>query len=151
MAMGPVPSVATFLATVTKPSCFSGLEGGDATILAVLGQCTDTLVSALGDRATPPILEWGADGYSDNSCVVHIIALAARQLIGYRGYKKDSAADSEYIELAKRADDWLELVATKRRHPTFKDSTQGYRPDTPRISYATRSDAWTFRDRRYYR
>jgi hypothetical protein len=143
MAMGPVPSVDLFRGTVTKPECFEDIS--DDTIRNVLTQCTDHAVSAFGDRATPPIIEWGADGNSDTSCDGHIIALAARRLIGYRGYKHDSIADSEYINLGQRADDWLELVATKRRHPTFKDSTQGLRPDTPRISFARTSDAWTKR------
>ncbi len=139
MAQGPVPTDAAFLAGVSKPECFSGIA--QATRENVLSDCADEVVSAFGDRATAPILTW------DGACVRAVITLAARVLMAHRGYKKDPAGDSEFVALAARTDEWLELVAAKRRHPTFTDSTTGYRPDTPRVSGAQSADAWTRRAR----
>ena len=141
MAQGPVPSYAEFLGGVTKPECFTGPNPSSPTIPqaiveSVLEDCTDEVVSAFGDRATPPILTW------DGACKRAVICLSARVLMGHRGYKKDPGGDSEFVALAKRADEWLELVAAKRRHPTFTDSTVGLRPDTPRISSSLTADAW---------
>ena len=134
MAQGPVPSYAEFLAAVAKPDAFDSIA--QATVEGVLSLVTDEVVTAFGDRATPPILSW------DGSCVLAVVKKAARVLMGHRGFKRQQGSDDEYIALAKEADDWLELVAQKRRHPTFTDSTNGLRPETPLITGERTADAW---------
>lgn len=138
MADGPVPSVELFRASVTKPSAFESIA--DSIVANVLEQQTDIAASAFGDRAILPILTWSS------ACDSAVIAMTARVLMGYRGYKRDGAGDAEYVGLALRAEEWLEMVAQKRRHPSFTDSRgSAARPDAPRITSSRRSDDWTRR------
>lgn len=134
MAQGPVPTVDDFRTSVTKPDCFAAID--DSIIAKMLSRKTDYLVAAFGDRATAPILSW------DGSCEDAVIAFTARTLMGYRGYKKDAAGDSEFVALDVKADAFRNGIKDKTEHPTFEDSTPGLRPDTPLVGSSPTADYW---------
>ncbi len=94
------PTAARFRAMCPKPEAFAQIL--DATIDLFLEQGADELMSALGDRGTLPALEW------DAGCDGAVRALAARGLMGNRGYNRQAGADEEIVKLAERADGFLD-------------------------------------------
>lgn len=137
------PTSADFLASVTKPETFIGnsmtvpvVPGIPlSTIDRVLRQEADRAVAvALSDRSTPPILQ------IDEGFVAAVIAVAARALLGFRGWVKAPVeGDAEYVQLAERADAYLASCGPdtgqgKRTTPQFVDSRQNIVTDGVRIS-----------------
>lgn len=139
MANAPVPTAAEFRDSCTKPEAFASVDS--SVIDIVLARKVDYLAAAFGDRATLPILEW------DGSCVDAVFAFTARALMVFRGYKKSPEGDSEFVTLDVEAKKFRDGIKAKTEHPTFTDSTQGNRPDSPRINSERTSDAWTRRKR----
>lgn len=101
-----------------------------------------TVQSALGDRITPPLLEW------DECLEGHAVMLAWRPIMGMRGYKKDQGRDSEIVEMAKMADAYLSRLRPgaagpgKSENPMFVDSGLNKPRDAPRVISQQRSDGW---------
>lgn len=100
---------------------------------------SDTVQSAMGDRITPPLLQWDA-------CLEgHAMMLAWRPIMGVRGYKKDQGRDSEIVELAKVADAYLSRLRPgmsapgKSENPMFVDSGSNRPRDSIRIVSQTSS------------
>lgn len=121
MALYDFPLTAErFLSACSKPDAFSGIATD--TITLVCSQESDRVASALGDRATLPILQW--DGALDGAA----FARSARRLMTYRGYRKDAGADNEIVGMAKDADDFLARLRPgtsapgKSENPMFVDS-----------------------------
>jgi hypothetical protein len=140
MANGPVPTYAAYMAGCPFPEAFSGIA--QSTVELVLARKTDLLVSALGDRAKAPIISW------DGACDDCVCALAARTLMGYRGYDSSAGNDAEIVKLAEEAEKFRQSIIGKTEHPVFVDSHLGYVPDAPRISSSATSDAWVTARRR---
>ena len=143
MAKGPVPTVADFLSVATISEAFQpGLPEApvaDATILRALSRWTDMFVSALGDRAIPPILSWSEDVERA------VCLLAARDIMAYRGF--NTTADKALLDLATEAEKYRQGIMDKREHPVFTDSHSGPVPDAPRVISSARADAWVCRTR----
>lgn len=139
MALAPVPSKADFLRRVAKPEAFKDVA--DDTIAAALADNTDIAAGYYGDRATLPLLE------VDGGFVAAVCKLAGRSLIGSRGYKRPGEGDSEFVSQAEAAEKWLGLVADKKVHPHYVDSSSK-EEDGILVSFADRSDAWVRREPR---
>ncbi len=133
MANGPVPSKAEFLLRCAKPDAFIAVS--DDAINTALEDETDVAASYYGDRATLPLLT------VDGAFTKAVCKLAARTLMGSRGYKKDAGADGEFIAQAKDAEAWLVLVSEKKVHPTFTDSSSDVE-DAPLLKTSAKSDTW---------
>lgn len=134
------PTAARFRAMCPKPEAFENIA--DATIDLFLEQGADELSSALGDRGELPISEW------DASCDGAVRALAARGLMGNRGYNRQAGADEEIVKLAERADAFLDRcrpgaggTSGKRENPrvVFADTKT---IDAPTVLSSSTSDAW---------
>ena len=136
-----VPTVARFRLMSPKPAAFEAIP--DDTIALFLDQASGELQSALGDRGELPVLQW------DASCDGAARALAARGLMGMRGYNRQAGADEEIVKLAERADDFLDRCRPgaggangKRENPRVV-FTSGDVIDAPRVTSHARSDWWT--------
>lgn len=75
-----------------------------------------------------------------------VFALAARDLMGSRGYDRAAGADAEIIKLAEEAKADLLMMAPgaggKRVTPLYTLADQRPRQDSIRINSARRADAW---------
>ena len=142
------PTSATFLAACTKPEAFTGNPSGvpavpgipPATIDQVLRRRADQVAAMIfGDYATLPIIQW------DEGVEAAVCALAARTLMGFRGYNRQAGADEEIVKLAEEAQVFVDGAAAgaggKRYHPLFVDSRSNVPQDSVRVtSYATAQD-----------
>lgn len=101
-----------------------------------------TVQSALGDRITPPLLQW------DECLEGHAVMLAWRPIMGLRGYERDQGRDSEVTELAKMADAYLSRLRPgtsapgKSENPMFIDSGSNRPRDSIKIVSSRTSDAF---------
>lgn len=138
MANAPVPTYAAFLAVVTKADSSAFATISQANVEAQLALSADEVASYFGDRATLPIVTW------DGACQRAVIALAARALMGHRGYQRGATGDAEFAALAEWARDWLDKVRRKEAHPVFADSTSGKRPETPIVLSHRSADQWAW-------
>lgn len=132
MALYDFPlTAARFRSACSKPEAFEDIS--DDTVDLVCSQESDRVASALGDRATLPILQW--DGALDGAA----IARSARRLMAYRGYKKDAGADNEITGLARDADEFLarcrpgSQAPGKSENPMFVDSASNFPRDAVRV------------------
>ena len=133
MALVPVPPTsASFLASCAKPEAFTGNPSANPPVPGIPLDVIDRVcrqesdaaqAEALGDRATLPILQW------DEGMEGHVIARAARRLMSHRNFNPKAGADSELIEAARRADDFIARCGPgaggrdgKRITPQFVDS-----------------------------
>lgn len=154
MALVPYPPTsAAFLATASKPEAFTGNPSASppvpgiptATIDAVLREVADDAAAmAFSDRRTLPLLQ------VDEGFQGHVFALAARRLMGHRGYNPKVGVDEEIVEQAKRADEYLEACGPgaggKRLTPMVVDSKQDIPQD--RVGFITHHTAdWWARSR----
>lgn len=136
------PTVAQFMASVTKPEAFESisLETREQVLAAEADRCA---VIALSDRATFPLLQID-EGFRD--CIFN---RAARRLMGSRGYNRDAGADEEIVKLAADADAFLLLCAPgsegKRVTPLYVDSKANTVIDGVLIRSEATADAWTRR------
>lgn len=135
MALRPFPLTRTrFLAYVTART-------GDNPFVHVDSACidewcewsSDTVQSAMGDRITPPLLQWDA-------CLEgHAVMLAWRPMMTARGYKSDSGRDMQIDEMARQADAYLSRLRPgtsapgKSENPMFVDSGGNQPRDSIRI------------------
>jgi hypothetical protein len=134
------PASASFLAACSKPEAFIGNPSAPgiptSTIDQVLRAEADRAQAlALSDRSTLPILQVD-EGFQDA-----VFACAARRLMAFRGYNRQAGADDELVELAKRADAYLDACAPgaggtngKRLTPIFVDSAQNLVRDGVRVT-----------------
>jgi len=150
VALYPVPPTAVrFRAMCPKPEAFASID--DATIDLFAEQHADELMSALGDRATLPILQW------DAGCDGAVRALMARSLMGNRGYNRQAGADEEIVKLAERADAFLARCRPsgdengKTENPRFVDSHSNIPLDAPSVQSNERSDDFINRGNRVVR
>jgi hypothetical protein len=137
-------TAARFLAACSKPDAFTPGIATD-TITLVCSQESDRVASALGDRATLPLLQW--DGALEGAA----IARAGRRLMAYRGYNKTAGADNEIVAMAKDADDYLSRLRPgtaapgKSENPLFVDSASNEPRDAIKVISSQTSDGWTRR------
>lgn len=137
------PTRARFLLGCTKPEAFERIDA--ATVDQVLSsRATRCVQIALSDR----------DGIDVGAVVTQIddgfegivFALAARDLMGSRGYNRAAGADEEIVKLAEEARADLLLMAPgpdgKRVTPLYVLSSARERQDSLRVSSRQRADDW---------
>lgn len=137
-----------FIAAVVKPEAFTSIMA--ATVAQKLSeQASLATQMALSDR----------DGIDVSSLVVQmddgfeglVFKLAARELIGSRGYDRAAAADEEVVKLADRAWEVLLMMAPgaggKRVTPQYVLAAAVARQDSVRVNSQERSDDWARRRR----
>ncbi len=141
------PTAAQFRASCPKPEAFESID--DAAIDLACDRWSDTLQSALGDRATLPILQW------DGACHGAVLARVARSIMGNRGYNRQAGADDEIGAMADEAEAFFDRCRPgkggadgKRENPRFVDSKENRPQDAVIVSSSARSDDWA---RRYPR
>ena len=105
-----------------------------------------TVQSALGDRATPPLIQW------DECLEGHAVMLAWRPIMTARGYKTDQGRDSEIVAQAEMADGYISRLRSggplgKSENPQFVDSGGNKPRDAIKVISSQTSDAWTRRGR----
>lgn len=95
-----------FLSGTTKPEAFTQIA--PATVAQVLGaQASLAVQVALSDRIPVGSVVTQADDGFENL----VFQLAARQLMGARGYNREAGADSEIVKLAEGANAILMMMA----------------------------------------
>jgi len=140
-------AIARFRRRAPKPEAFAAIA--DETVALHLEEAYDGVGSALGDRARLPLLEIDArlDGAASR--------IAARTLMGDRGYDRAAGADSEIVKQAEAAEAFLARCRPsgdangKTENPRYVDSGSNIPLDAPTITSslggpggAARSDAW---------
>jgi hypothetical protein len=144
------PTSDRFLAACPKPEAFTGNPSANppvpgiptATIDQVLSACADEAAAvAMSDRYTPPLL------MVDEGFEAAVFGIAARRLMGFRGYNPKAGADQEVVEQATRADAYFRACAPgpdgKRITPLFVDSKQNKVQDSIRVTSHRAADSWT--------
>jgi hypothetical protein len=141
------PTVARFRAMAPKPEVFAGFS--DEVIALFLERHADTLQSALGDRATLPIVQW------DAACDGAVIAATARSVLNSRGRNRQAGVDDSIDADADEALAFFDRCRPgkggadgKRENPRFLDSKQNRPQDAVIVLSSATSDAWTKRRRR---
>ncbi len=137
------PTRERFLLGCVKPEAFEPID--QATVNQVLSaRATRSIQIALSDR----------DGIDVGAIVLQVddgfeglvFALAARDLMGARGYDRAAGADAEIVKLAEESRADLLMMAPgaggKRVTPLYVLATQRERQDSLRVNSAKRSDAW---------
>jgi hypothetical protein len=133
---------ATFLEYAVARSAGSAFADVDATTIERwVAWASATVQSAMGDRITPPLLEW--DEYLEG----HAVMLAWRPIMTARGYKKDSGRDAMIDEMAKQADAYLARLRPggefgKSENPMFVDSGGNVPRDSIRVVAERSSSAF---------
>lgn len=104
-------------------------------------RASDIVQSALGDRATPPLLQW------DTALEGAAMAIAAREILIVRGFNKQNGADMVIMDRAKLADDFLSRLRPgtqapgKSENPMFVDSGNNKPRDSIKVVSETNSMA----------
>jgi hypothetical protein len=137
------PTVARFLTACPKPEAFTTIQ--TATLAQVLGaRASRSVQRALSDR----------DGIGVSDRVVQmddgfesiVFALAARDLMGERGYDRNAGADEEIVRLSDQAQRELDEMAPgaggKRVTPNYVLDAAVARQDSVRVRSHRRADAW---------
>jgi len=132
-----------FLLGCPKPEALASIA--PTTVAQVLSARASRCVQmALSDR----------DGIDVSAVVTHmddgfeaiVFALAARDLMGARGYNKDAGADDEIVKLAEEAREDLLMMAPgaggKRVTPQYVLAAERQRQDSVRINSQETADAW---------
>ncbi len=100
-------------------------------------KASDDVETALGDRATPPLLQWNAtlEGTA--------IALAHYEIILFvRGINPAQGADAAIVTRKKDADAFLERLRNKQENPRFVDSASNFARDAVKVlSQSNSTDA----------
>jgi hypothetical protein len=135
-----------FMLGVTKPEAFATIA--PATVAQVLGaRATRCVQIALSDRDGIDV--GGAVVQMDDGFEAIVYALAARDLMGSRGYNRDEGADKEIMGLAEEARADLMMMAPgtggKRVTPQYVLAAAVPRQDSVRVNSRERSDDWTRR------
>ncbi len=148
MALVPWPPVyADLIASCSKPEAITGNPSApgiaQTTVETVLRQEADAAVAeALSDRIGVDVTV----AQIDEGFAGHVIARALRRLMAYRGYNRQAGADDEIVELAKRADAFMEACSPgaggKRITPRYLLNTPTAQQDSIRVRSFQRADAW---------
>lgn len=131
-----------------KPEMYPAGAGTDATLAQLLADAVDEIGSALGQRATLPLLRW--DGALDGKCR----DLAAVRWLRLRGYKADAGGDKVIERIWQAAIDYLARLAPagdadgKTENPRYEDSGGNVPQDRARFGRGARSDSWVDKQRR---
>lgn len=89
---------------------------------------SDVVQSALGDRATQPLLQW------DTALEGAAIAIAHYEIILFvRGLNKSQGADATIVARRQTADAFLERLRKKEENPRFVDSASNFPRDAVRV------------------
>jgi hypothetical protein len=140
--------IARLRASAPKPEAITAGASTDATLAVLLFKWVGRVGSALGQRATLPILQW--DGALDGAC----IDLAARDYYNKRGRERGKGADTSIDAVADDALAYLARLAPagdadgKTENPQYVDSGDNEPLDRARFNYSTRSDGWIGKHRR---
>lgn len=140
-------AVARFRLRAPKPEAFATIA--DDTIALHLEEGYDAVGSALGDRATLPLLQ--VDARLDGAAM----RLACRTLMADRGYNRDAGTDDEIAKLAEMAEAFLARCRPsgdangKTENPRYIDSGGNQPLDAPFFTSAqgapggaATADAW---------
>lgn len=137
--------VARLRTSLPKPEALADVP--DATIAIHATEWIDKVSSALGDKATLPLIQWDAslDGTAR--------ALAARAVYNSRGRNRQAGADSGIDKMADDAEAYLSRCKPgaplgKSENPRFVDSRGNRVIDAPRVISSARSDDFARRRRR---
>jgi hypothetical protein len=140
--------VARLRASCPKPETIpleSAKPGTDAALALILFRVIGQVTSALGDRATPPLLAW--DGMLDGTA----LTLAYVKWMNLRGRNRDAGADSSLDAEADEARAYLARLRPssdgmgKSENPRFVDSGGNAPRDAPYVGSSTRADDWIAR------
>lgn len=137
------PTRERFLLGCTKPEAFEQIDA--TTVNQVLSaRATRSIQIALSDRDgidVGAIVTQVDDGFE-----AIVFALAARDLMGSRGYDRAAGADAEIVKLAEEARADLLLMAPgaegKRVTPLYTLAASRSRQDSLRVNSARRADDW---------
>lgn len=146
--------VARLRLTAPKPDAIAATGSpniSDATIALHLTKAIGEITSALGDTATPPLLQW--DGALDGVC----IDLATVRIFNTRGRNRQAGADASLDAVGDDARAYLARCRPgsptgKSENPFFIDSGSNVARDAPSIKSSGRSDDFIkLREGRPYR
>jgi hypothetical protein len=138
--------IARLRASAPKPEAIAA--GDNATLAILLFKWVGRIGSALGQRATLPLLQW--DGALDGAC----IDLATRDYYNKRGRERGKGADTSIDAVADDALAYLARLAPagdakgKTENPQYVDSGGNEPLDRARFNRARRSDDWIAKHRR---
>ena len=91
-------------------------------------RASDEVQSALGDRATPPLLQW--DAVLEGTA----IAIAHYEIILFvRGINKQQGADAAIVTRRDNASKYLDRLREKEENPRFVDSASNFPRDAVRV------------------
>lgn len=90
---------------------------GDPQIDAALQDASDEADGYLRAQWTLPLIEWS------NDLTKFVCYIAKYELMSFRGFKPDGTMDVVFADDAKKARDWLKLVAEQKVTPNFVDSS----------------------------
>ena len=134
--------VARLRAACPKPESIpleTAKPGTDASLALKISEIVDDIGSALGDRATPPLVQW--DGALDGKCR----AIAYRDWMNERGRNRQAGADDSIDAVADQARAYLQrlrpgLPDGKSENPFFVDSGGNAPRDAPGIKSSRDAD-----------
>jgi hypothetical protein len=135
--------VARLRASCPKPETIpleSAKPGTDASLALKLSEIIGDIASALGDRATPPLLQW--DAALDGKCR----SITYRDWMNERGRNRQAGADDSIDAVADAARAYLQRLAPsgdgkgKTENPRFVDSGGNAPRDAPGVKSSPRSD-----------
>lgn len=142
------PAMAAFVArlraTAPKPEAIPTGAGVDAQLALFAAGWIALVGSALGDRATLPILRWDA-GLDWNA------RRFVAEWFNARGRDRQAGADKSIDALSKSAEEYLARLrpsgdaSGKTENPRFVDSGGNTPRDAPGIKSSTTSDEWIAR------
>lgn len=137
------PTRERFLLGCVKPAAFEQIDA--TTVNQVIGaRATRCVQMALSDRDG---IDVGAIvTHMDNGFEAIVFALAARDLMGSRGYDRATGADAEIVKLAEEARADLLMMAPgaegKRVTPQYVIREARARQDSLRVNSRQRADDW---------
>jgi hypothetical protein len=134
--------IARLRAAAPKPETIPSGAAVDASLALKLAEIIGDVASALGDRATPPLLQW--DAALDGKCR----AIAYRDWLDTRGRQRQAGVDDSIDKVADDARAYLARLRPskdgdgKTENPRFVDSAGNVPRDAPYVGSSSRSDAW---------
>ena len=136
--------VARLRASCPKPETIpleSAKPGTDASLALKLAEIIGDIASALGDRATPPLLQW--DAALDGKCR----SITYRDWMNERGRNRQAGADDSIDAVADQARAYLQrlrpgLPDGKSENPWYVDSGGNAPRDAPGIKRSPEADAF---------
>ena len=137
------PTRDRFLRGIVKPEAFQQIDAAtvDQVLSARATRCVQTALSDRDGIDVGAVVLQMDDGFEQI-----VFAMAARDLIGSRGYDRAAGADAEIVKLAEEARADLLMMAPgaegKRVTPLYVLSAARPRQDSLRVNSARRADDW---------